>query len=143
MKKSNYIKFISLYCWLYRKKIKILSKILYKINRIVFSNDIPPTVKFGENLVLPHYGLGVVIHPRTIIGDNCIIYQNVTIGCRKEKGPPIIGNNCLIGTGACVLGNIKIGDNVSIGANAVVTKDVMEKKTVVGIPAKEILRKGK
>lgn len=142
-KKSIYIKFIMFYCWLEKRKLKIIAKILYKINRILFSNDIPPTVSIGENFSLPHYGLGVVIHPRCIIGNNVTIYQNVTIGCRNNDGPPIIEDNCLIGAGACILGKVRVEKNSSVGANAVVTKDVKRGKTVVGVPAREIKRNDK
>lgn len=138
MKESKYIRFIKKYCRLYAKGHKHISKMLYKINRIVFSNDIPPSVIIGSNLKLPHFGLGVVIHPKSIIGDNVTIYQNVTLGCRNKIGPPIIGNNVLIGAGACILGNVKVCDNVQIGANAVVLHNVKENTTVVGVPAKEV-----
>ncbi len=141
--KSVYVSFLSLYCWLEKKKIKILSRFLYMINRVLFSNDIPPTVQFGENLKLPHFGLGIVMHPRTIIGNNVTIYQNVTLGCRNKEGPPIIKDNCLIGAGACVLGDIILEENVSVGSNAVVVKNVKKGKTVVGIPAYEINKEGK
>lgn len=135
MQKSKYIKFIEKYCLLHKRNKHLISKILYTINRIVFSNDIPPSVEFGTNLKLPHYGLGITIHPKVKIGDNVTIYQNVTIGCRNQQGPPRIGNNVLIGAGACILGKIKIGNNVQIGANAVVIKDVEDNDIVVGIPA--------
>lgn len=142
MKKNKYIRFLKKYCNLNKKGKVRTSKFLYLLNRILFSNDIPPTVEFGENLNLPHYGLGVVIHPRAKLGDNVTIYQNVTIGCRNKMGPPIIGNNVLIGAGACILGKIKIGDNVQIGANAVVTKNIENNDTVVGIPAHSLKKKG-
>ena len=70
-----------------------------------------------------------------------LLYQNVTLGGRNGKGGPIIGKNCIIGAGACVLGEITIGDNVNIGANAVVLEDVPENCTVVGVPAKIVKRK--
>lgn len=138
MNESKYIKFIKKYCKLYAHGHEHISKMLYVINRIVFSNDIPPSVKIGSNFKLPHFGLGVVIHPRAIIGDNVTIYQNVTLGCRNKMGPPIIRNNVLIGAGACILGNVEVKNNARIGANAVVLHDVRENITVVGIPAREV-----
>lgn len=138
MSESKYILFIKKYCEMYANGHKRISRILYRINRIVFSNDIPPSVKIGSNFKLPHFGLGVVIHPRTVIGDNVIIYQNVTLGCRNKVGPPLIGNNVLIGAGACILGNVRIEDNSQIGANAVVLHNVKKNMTVVGIPAREV-----
>lgn len=137
-KNGMYINFIKFYCILYQKNFKIFSKILYKFNKIIFSNDIPPTVKIGKNLLLPHYGLGVVIHPRTVIGDNVTIYQNVTIGSRNKVGPPLIEDNVLIGAGACVLGKIVVASGTQIGANAVVVKDTISDKVYVGVPAKEV-----
>lgn len=72
MKEDKYIKFINLYCRLYNYSVitKPVAKIFYWLNRIIFSCDIPCSVKIGKNLHLPHFGLGVVVHPRTTIGDN-------------------------------------------------------------------------
>lgn len=79
---------------------------------------------------------GIVIHQKSRIGENTLIYQNVTLGGRKGSSGPIVGKNCVIGSGACILGDIKIGDNVKIGANAVVLKDIPDNCTVVGVPAR-------
>ncbi len=87
------------------------------------------------------HGMGVVIGETTEIGDDVLIYQNVTLGgTGKEKGKrhPTIGNNCVIGTGAKVLGGIVIGDNVKIGAGSVVVKSVPDNSTVVGIPGRVV-----
>lgn len=139
MKKENkIIKLLKFKSFFYNHKMKHIAKLFDHIHRIIFASDIPASVKLGKNIQLPHYGLGIVIHPKSTIGDNCKIFQNVTIGCRNGDGPPIIGNNVFIGSGACILGKIKIGDNAKIGANAVVLKDVLPNETVVGIPAKVI-----
>jgi len=119
-------------------KLSIIAKFLDKIVRMIFSCEVPSTIKMGKNIVFAHAALGVVIHPRTVLGNDIKIYQNVTIGSRNGVGPPIVGNNVLIGAGACILGDITIGNNVKIGANAVVTKDVPSNSVVVGIPAKII-----
>lgn len=141
-KDGKYIRFIRLYCRLYKKGWKRVARLLYWANRFIFSCDIPPTVVFGKNLILPHFGLGVVIHYRTIMGDNVKIFQNVTIGVRKpgKSSVTIIGNNVMIGAGAKVLsyGELKIGDNAQIGANSVVLHDVNHDTIVAGIPAKDI-----
>jgi serine O-acetyltransferase len=121
---------------LYLKKIPVLPKILYWFDRIVFSTEIPSGVSLGDGTVFLHFGLGVVLHNRTIIGENCKIYQNVTIGSRNSVGPPVIGNNVLIGAGSIILGKITIGDGASIGAGSVVLKDVPPGCTVVGNPLK-------
>lgn len=125
---------------LYKKRIPFLPKLLYWFDRIVFSTEIPSGVDVGNGTVFVHLGLGVVLHNRTVIGENCKIYQNVTIGSRNSIGPPSIGNNVLIGTGAIILGRITIGDGASIGAGAVVLKDVPAGATVVGNPARIVTK---
>lgn len=135
MKKSKFIQLLIFKTWLYYHHLKPIAKILDFLVRIIFSCDIPSSVKLDEYGQLPHFGLGVVIHPRTIIGKNFRIYQNVTIGFRKAMGPPTLGDNCFIGSGACILGNVKIGDNCTIGANAVVLCDVPDNCVAVGVPA--------
>lgn len=135
MKKSKFIKLFYFKKWLYDHNLKWVSKVIDFLVRLFFGCDIPSSVNLGKNGVFPHFALGIVIHPRAKIGNNFKIYQNVTIGCRNGDGPPIIGENCYIGSGACVLGKIKIGNNVTIGANAVVLKDIPDNCTAVGVPA--------
>ena len=79
-----------------------------------------------------------------MVGKNTLIYQNVTLGRigLDNQDAPVIGDNCVIGAGACILGKIHIGDNVKIGANAVVTKDIPDNCTAVGVPAKVIHKNG-
>ena len=112
------------------------AKLYQKIIRFLFSAEIPFSAEIGKSVDFKHGGLGVVIHENAIIGDNTVIFQNVTIGGMPDGGVPKIGKNVYIGSGAVILGGIVIGDNVKIGANAVVLKDVPENHTVVGIPAK-------
>ena len=120
--------------WFYEHKINIVAKIFYRLNFILFNCSIPPSTKIGEGVTMPH-STGIVIHQWSEIGDNTTIYQHVTIG--YANGPKI-GKNCVIGSGACILGDIRIGDNCNIGANAVVLKDVPSNTTAVGVPAKLI-----
>lgn len=117
--------------WCYLHNLKLLSRILYRINFIFFGCSIPPTTKIGENVIFPH-STGIIIHQNSVIGDNTKIYQNVTIG---NANGPRIGKDCIVGTGACILGDIIIGDNCKIGANAVVLKDLPTGSTAVGVPA--------
>lgn len=130
--------------YLYKKRggYKMLSRILSRINRVIFSCDIPAQVFISKTTELSHQGLGVVIHPHAIIGENNVIRQNVSIGTNAKPGEggfaPKIGNNVMIGAGACILGSISIGNNVIIGANAVVLKDVPDNCVAVGVPAKII-----
>ena len=89
--------------------------------------------------------MGVVIGETTVVGDDCVLYQGVTLGgTGKECGKrhPTLGNNVTVGAGAKVLGNIQIGDNVKVGGNSVVVKDVPENCTVVGIPGRVVRRNG-
>jgi serine O-acetyltransferase len=96
-------------------------------------------VKIGKNSKFAYLGIGCVLHKNTIIGDNCLIGQGITIGGRgKRSGLPIIGNNVYIGAGARILGPISIGNNVIIGPNSVVITDVPNNSIVGGIPAKII-----
>lgn len=122
----------------YKAKIPLLPKIISRIIRLFFSAEIPYSCILDTGVDLVHGGLGVVIHPKAYVGKNTKIYQNVTIGGREGRGHPYIGNNVYIGTGACILGGITIGDNSKIGANAVVITDVPKGGVVVGIPAKII-----
>ncbi len=125
----------------YEKKKYIKAKIYQKIVRLVFSAEIPCSVKIGEGVIFKHGGLGVVLHENTTIGNNTVVFQNVTIGGLPDGGVPKIGNNVYIGTGAVILGGIVIGDNVKIGANAVVLDDVPRNCTAVGVPADIIFNK--
>ena len=125
---------------LYKKNIPIIPKVITILIRIFFSAAIPYSCELKSGVQLKHGGLGVVIHDNAIVGKNTVIYQHVTIGGRENRGTPIIGDNVYIGAGACILGNIKVGDNARIGANAVVIDDVINDTTVVGIPAKNILK---
>lgn len=123
---------------LYKLNIPLLPKIIFFLIRIIFSAEIPYSCTIHKNVQLKHGGLGVVLHEKSVIGEGTIIYQNVTIGGRENRGQPIIGKNVYIGAGACILGGITIGDNVKIGANSVVLKSVESNQTVVGIPAQKI-----
>lgn len=131
-KKSIVIKLYRIYHWLWIHHFRFLSKMIYIITRIVFNCNIPPTVMMGDNVSIGH-ATGITIHQNAQIGNNVIIYQNVTIGRRNGKttDAPIIGNNCIIGVGACVLGKIIIGNNVKIGANCVVIDNIDDNCTVV------------
>ena len=139
--KKNYgivMKFYRLERWLYLHKFTILAKIVYRYIYLQFNCSIPYTTEIGKNVEIAH-GIGIVLHQYSKIVEGTIIYQNVTLG--NGMGPKV-GKNCIIGTGACLLGNIKIGDNVKIGANSVVLNDVPDNCTVVGIPARIIKSKG-
>lgn len=139
IKEDHYVAFIKFYIRIYKKRHwggVFLGKLLFWVNRLVFSCDIPPTVEIGNNIHLPHFGMGVTIHPWAKIGNNVRIYQQVTIGARGKQQTGRIGNNVLIGAGAKILGEVNIGNNVKIGANCVVLTDVPDGCTIVGVPGK-------
>ena len=99
--------------------------------------DIPLNCQLGGGLIMTHPN-GIVIHPEAVIGVNCLLFQQVTIGAGKVPGLPIIGGHVDVGAGAKILGGITIGEHAKIGANAVVLQDVPAYATAVGIPAKII-----
>lgn len=126
--------------FLYKIKFKFLARLLSQINRFFTHIEIHPGATIGKNLFIDH-GSGVVIGETAIIGDNCTIYQGVTLGgTGKETGKrhPTIGNNVFIGSGAKILGNINIGNNAKIGANSVVLHNIPDNATAVGVPAKVV-----
>lgn len=119
----------------YKIKFKFLARLIMNVTRRTTGIEIHPAAQIGKNLFIDH-GMGVVIGETAVIGDNCTIYQGVTLGgTGKEhnKRHPTLGNNVVVGAGAKVLGNITIGNNVKIGANSVVLKDVPDDCTVVGV----------
>ena len=120
------------------KLITLLLKYKYKKLSIKYGFSIPINT-FGPGLLIQHRGT-ICINGNTKIGSNCRINVDVNIGTNmeKEKEAPIIGDNCFIGPGAKIFGKIRIGNNVAIGANAVVNKDVPNDCTVAGVPAKVV-----
>jgi len=105
--------------------------------------EIHPAAKLGRRLVIDH-GMGVVIGETAEVGDDCYIYHQVTLGVARissGKRHPTVGDNVIIGAGAKVLGPIKVGDNARIGANSVVVDPVPADTTVVGAPARPVVRK--
>jgi serine O-acetyltransferase len=130
---------------LFKLKIPILPRVISQLARFLTGIEIHPGARIGRGLFIDH-GMGVIIGETSIIGDNVTLYQGVTLGgTGKEKGKrhPTIGSNVVIGAGAKVLGNISVGDNSYVGANAVVIKDVPPNSTVVGVPGRITKQDGK
>jgi serine O-acetyltransferase len=129
--------------WLFRGEMYLLARIVNHISRFLTAIDIHPGAKIGQHFFIDH-GF-VVIGETAEIGDNVTIYQGATLGGTNPTGGvggkrhPTIGDNVIISLGAAILGPIMVGANSRIGANAVVTKDVPEGATMVGIPAKPTL----
>ena len=126
--------------WCYRHNLKFLARAISQRSRRRTGIEIHPGATIGRRLVIDH-GMGIVIGESAEIGDDCLIYHGVTLGgTGKDVGKrhPTIGNNVLIGTGAKVLGPIKVGDNSRIAANSVVLREIPEDSTAVGIPARVV-----
>jgi len=125
---------------LYEKQHFLSARLLSQWARFATGIEIHPGATIGKGLFIDH-GSGVVIGETTVIGDNCTIYQGVTLGgTGKHQGKrhPTLGDNVMIGAGAKVLGPFSIGDNTKIAAGAVVLKEIPENSTAVGIPAKVV-----
>ncbi len=116
----------------------VIHTVLSKISEIFFGIFIGPKAKIGRRLVIEHFG-SIIIHGGSVIGDDCSIRQGVTIGNRQHNAPldaPTLGSRVNVGAGAKLLGKIYIGDDVDVGANAVVIGDVPANHIAVGVPAK-------
>jgi len=120
-----------------RLPCSILYKLLKLISEILTGIDLPCEAKLGRRFRIDHFG-GIVISGDAEFGDDCVIRNGVTVGLRHtgQRGAPVIGNRVDMGAGAKVLGSIRIGDDVAIGANAVVITDVPSNSIAVGVPAK-------
>ena len=131
----------------YKAGFDLIARIISQTIRFFTGIEIHPGAKIGKNLFIDH-GMGVVIGETSEIGNNVTIYHNVTLGGsspsidserqRHEKRHPTIGHDVVIGSGAQIIGPIKVGNNARIAANAVVVKDVPENATMVGIPARAV-----
>lgn len=125
--------------WFHDRRIPLKSVLLRALNRILFATVLPPGARIGKNVLFSYNGLGTVVHKRAVIGDHAVIGTTVTIGGRAgHEAVPDIGEGTMIGSGAKILGPVKIGRYASIGANAVVLEDVPDYGVAVGAPARVI-----
>lgn len=139
----NAIYFYHISRWLYLHHVPLLPNLITLLIFLIYNSKVPYQAQIGKGTKLGYGGIGVVIHKKSVIGNNCMISQHVTIGGGNSHYPglPIIGNNVEISHGACVFGGITIGNNVTIGANAVVNKPVPDNAIVAGVPAKVLRMK--
>ena len=131
---------------LWKRNFKLMARIVSQMTRFLTGVEIHPGARIGKGFFIDH-GMGVVIGETTEIGNNVTLYHGVTLGGstvfsksgkNTNKRHPTLGNDVIVGAGAQILGPINIGDNVKVGANAVVLKDVEANQTVVGVPAQGI-----
>jgi len=129
--------------WL-KYSVHIFGRWMLRHYRYKFGISIPFATNIGPGFYIGHFG-GIIINANCYIGRNCNISQGVTIGSSNRgvrRGCPRLGDNVYIGPGAKIIGSITVGNNVAIGANAVVTKDVADHAVVAGVPARELSRAG-
>jgi len=126
-------------------RLRLFARVVSQFSRFFTGIEIHPGAEIGDGFFIDH-GMGVVIGETAVIGDNVTLFQGVTLGgTGKERGKrhPTLGDNIVVGTGAKILGNIIIGDEVRVGAGSVVVHDVDHDCTVVGVPGRVVIRKGR
>ncbi|MBE7719646.1 serine O-acetyltransferase [Lacrimispora indolis] len=126
--------------WFYQHKMFFVARLISQLARFFTLIEIHPGAQLGHGILIDH-GCGVVIGETTVVGDNCTIYQGVTlggVGLNKGKRHPTLGNNVSVGAGAKILGSFEVGDNCTIAANAVLLKPLESNVTAVGIPARPV-----
>jgi serine O-acetyltransferase len=127
---------------LWRKRLFLAARLVSNIGRLLTGIEIHPAAQLGRRIIIDH-GMGVVIGETAIVGDDVYMYHQVTLGgtsSARGKRHPTIGSNVIIGAGAKILGDILVGEDARVGANAVVVQDVQPGITVVGIPARAVER---
>lgn len=130
--------------WFYRKRLFFIARLISQISRFFTLIEIHPGAQLGHGILIDH-GCGVVIGETTVVGDNCTIYQGVTlggVGTAKGKRHPTLGNNVTVGAGAKILGSFEVGDNCAVAANAVLLRPLEENTTAAGIPARPVKKDG-
>lgn len=137
--------------WLWNKGWRLSARFLSQVTRFLTGIEIHPAAQIGSGFFIDH-GMGVVIGETAEVGDNVTLYHGVTLGGTTvfgkngkvmDKRHPTLGNNVIVGSGAQILGPIKVGNDVKVGSNAVVVKDVENGLTVVGVPAHHVEKSAK
>jgi serine O-acetyltransferase len=130
--------------WLWTRDLRVLARLVSHISRGLTGIEIHPGASIGEGFFIDH-GMGVVIGETAEIGNNVTLYHGVTLGgttWNKGKRHPTIEDNVIVGAGAAILGNIRVGHNSKIGSGSVVNREVPPNSTVVGIPGRIVFREG-
>lgn len=128
--------------WFYVKKIPVIPTVIRNIIFLLYNSYIPPSAVIGKGTVFAYGAIGVVLHSNCTIGQRCVIGQGVTIGASEgylsttTHCSPKLGNNCYLGAGSKIIGNISIGNSCIIGAGAVVLSNVPDHSVLVGCPAR-------
>lgn len=131
--------------WFYKRKLFFIARLISQISRFFTLIEIHPGASLGRGILIDH-GTGVVIGETAVVGDDCTIYQGVTlggVGTMKGKRHPTLGKNVTVGAGAKILGSFEVGDNSKIAANAVLLKPIGTNTTAAGIPARPVKIDGK
>ena len=135
----NVYKWYSVSRWLYLHRVPVLPMVIKTAIRIFWGGVVPYQAQIGKGAILGYQALGIVIHKRCVIGEDCHISQNVTIGGTSGLYEvPVLGDNVQVGAGAVIIGPVHIGNNVIIGANSVVNRDIPDNSVAVGAPARVI-----
>lgn len=130
--------------WFYGHHMFFAARLVSQLARFFTLIEIHPGARMGHGILIDH-GSGVVIGETAVVGDNCTIYQGVTlggVGTQKGKRHPTLGNNVTVGAGAKILGSFEVGDNCAIAANAVLLRSLDENSTAAGIPARAVKKDG-
>jgi serine O-acetyltransferase len=126
------------------RPLELLARLWLRRLRYAYGIDVPASTRVGPGLYINHPG-GIVVHNRAVIGANCNLSQDVTLGEGNRgprKGFPVIGDGVYLGPGAKLVGAVRVGDDVAVGANCVVTSDVPAHSVVVGVPGRVISQDG-
>ncbi|WP_082557660.1 MULTISPECIES: DapH/DapD/GlmU-related protein [unclassified Pseudomonas] len=140
----NAVKLYRIGNWFHKRGVPIVPGLIRNLIFLFFNSYIPVSANIGKGSIFAYGAIGVVVHANAKIGTNCVLGQGITIGAAEGyvtseiNKCPVIGDNCYIGAGAKIIGDIKIGDNCQIGASAVVLKDVPSNSIIVGIPARVV-----
>jgi serine acetyltransferase len=125
-----------------RAPLSVAYRALYRTVRNLYGIELPYNAKIGRRVIFEHQH-GIVVHGQTVIGDDCVIRQGVTLGIRSHERlneAPVLGRGVNVGAGAVIIGAVHVGDGAAIGANAVVLKDVPAGALAIGVPAKLVAR---